>query len=195
MYDSDTAAGPRVVRLTAWMDVLVCSATQTVSEERSERTPPPPTSKYSSSSSSLTSLHAHSHLMSTSTPLHLPTHLPYPIKIVAHAVQPSATVQRGTRLLTYSFLHTSKETGQETRFGTWDSPIEGVVDSWVFKLNDTISARRSVDTPAIKITEPCKHEIQLHGLCCVCGKDMTRYVLNVSITPNFALTPMYCSQL
>ena len=112
--------------------------------------------------------------MSTPTPLHLPTHFPYPIKITSIAVLPDAPVDRGTRLLTYSFTHVSKEDGREVRFGTWDSPIEGTVHSWVFKLGDTISARRSADSPAINVTEPCKHEVQLHGLCCLCGKDMTK---------------------
>ena len=126
-----------------------------------------------------------SSLMSTPTPLHLPSHLPYPIKIVSFDVQQSKTVERGTRLLTYSFTHVSKETGKEVRFGTWDSPIEGTVDSWVYKLNEVISARRSTEEPAIKITEPCKHEIQLHGLCCVCGKDMTRLVATYRVARVF----------
>lgn len=114
--------------------------------------------------------------MSSPTPLHLPPHLPYPIKIVSYAVQPANDVKRGARLLTYSFKYASKETGEELRFGTWDSPIEGTLDSWAFKLNESISARTSAEIAAVKITEPCKHEIQLHGLCCVCGKDMTRSV-------------------
>ncbi|EKM61406.1 uncharacterized protein PHACADRAFT_204575 [Phanerochaete carnosa HHB-10118-sp] len=113
--------------------------------------------------------------MSDSTELYLSPQLPYPIKVVAHEVQAADTVQRGTRLLSYSFTHHSPESGRETRFGTWDSSIEGTVDSWTFKPGDTVSQRRAREQPAIKILEPCKHGMQLGGLCCLCGKDMTDY--------------------
>lgn len=114
--------------------------------------------------------------MSDPTELYLPPHLPYPIKVVAHEVQPTDTVQRGTRLLSYSFTHKSPETGKETRFGTWDSSIEGTVDSWTFKPGDIVSQRKATEQPAIRILEPCKHGIQVSGLCALCGKDMTECV-------------------
>ena len=111
--------------------------------------------------------------MSDPTELFLPDTLPYPIKVTAHAVQPADNVQRGTRLLSYSFTYNSPETGKEVRFGTWDCSIEGTVDSWGFKQGETVSQRRARELPAIKIIEPCKHQMQLAGLCCICGKDMT----------------------
>jgi RNA polymerase II subunit A C-terminal domain phosphatase len=111
--------------------------------------------------------------MADPTDLFLPDSLPYPIKVVAHAVKPSDKVQRGTRLLSYSFTHSSPEAGKETRFGTWDCSIEGTVDSWGFHKGETVSLRRACTTPAIKVVEPCKHQMQLAGLCCICGKDMT----------------------
>ncbi|KAI0684753.1 hypothetical protein BC835DRAFT_1523744 [Cytidiella melzeri] len=112
-------------------------------------------------------------LMSSPTDLYLPPHLPYPIKIVAHAAQPNATVERGTRLLSYSFTHTSAEKEKETRFGTWDSSIEGTVEKWFLKVGETVSQRRAIEAPAVVVNEPCKHGMQLGGLCCLCGKDMT----------------------
>lgn len=111
--------------------------------------------------------------MSDPTDLFLPPHLPYPIKLVAHAAHPGDTVQRGTRLLSYSFNYTNAENEQELRFGTWDSSIEGTLDRWAFAVGETVSQRRALTTPAVKITEPCKHGMQLGGLCCLCGKDMT----------------------
>ena len=111
--------------------------------------------------------------MSSPTDLYLPPHLPYPIKIVAHAVQPNANIERGTRLLSYSFSHISPQNGKEIRFGTWDSTIEGTVASWGFKQGESVSKRHAAEVPAIKVTEPCKHGMQLSGLCCLCGKDMT----------------------
>ncbi|KAI0347959.1 hypothetical protein BDW22DRAFT_1350081 [Trametopsis cervina] len=111
--------------------------------------------------------------MSSPTELFLPPHLPYPIKVVAHAVQSRAAIERGTRLLSYSFTHISADNEKEVRFGTWDSSIEGTVDSWLLKPGETVSLRRATEIPAIKVTEPCKHGMQIGGLCCLCGKDMT----------------------
>lgn len=88
-------------------------------------------------------------------------------------------------MLSYSFTHDSPETGKEIRFGTWDSNIEGTVDSWAFKPGDTVSQRKARELPAIKILEPCKHGIQLGGLCCICGKDMTEYARRHA--PRFAV--------
>ncbi|KAI0931282.1 hypothetical protein AcW1_001269 [Taiwanofungus camphoratus] len=115
--------------------------------------------------------------MSSPTEFRLPPDLPYPIKIVSHTVQPSATVDRGTRLLSYSFTHAPPDaTAQpEVRFGTWDSSFEGTVEKWGFKQGEAVSARKAKEVPAIYVTEPCKHSIQLHGLCGICGKDMTSY--------------------
>lgn len=110
--------------------------------------------------------------MADSTDLYLPPHLPYPIKITALAVSESADVQRGTRLLSYSFTYRGADK-PELRFGTWDSSVEGSVAKWHFKTGETISQRRAKDAPALAVTEPCKHGIQLGGLCCLCGKDMT----------------------
>lgn len=113
------------------------------------------------------------HTMSDSTELHLPPHLPFPIKLVSHAAHPSASVQRGTCLLNYSFSYTLPNAQKETRFGTWDSSVEGTIDKWNFHPGDTISQRKAREIAALTITEPCKHGVQLGGLCCLCGKDMT----------------------
>lgn len=31
-------------------------------------------------------------------------------------------------------------------------------------------------SPIVYILEPCTHDVQLHGLCALCGKDLTVYV-------------------
>lgn len=116
--------------------------------------------------------------MSSPTDILLPPNLPYPIKVASLDVQLGASVQRGTRLLTYSFVYLSPATGSksETRFGTWDCSIEGTIDSWKVKVGDVISAQRAKQKPIICITEPCKHGVQIGGLCGLCGKDMTECV-------------------
>ncbi|CAL1694574.1 unnamed protein product [Somion occarium] len=111
----------------------------------------------------------------TPTNLHLPLNLPYPITIVAHAAQPADKIQRGTRLLSYSFTHLSPNSLPEVRYGTWDSTIEGTLDKWNFQPGDHISRRKAHEVPAVLVSEPCKHDIQMAGLCCQCGKDMTIY--------------------
>ncbi|KXN90103.1 RNA polymerase II subunit A C-terminal domain phosphatase [Leucoagaricus sp. SymC.cos] len=107
--------------------------------------------------------------------LFLPQAFPFPIKIVALEAKPADSVKRGTRLLTYSFAYIPKTPGvnPETRFGTWDAAIEGTLDSWKLKPGDVISKNKARDKPAVIIIEPCKHGIQLGGLCVLCGKDMT----------------------
>jgi RNA polymerase II subunit A C-terminal domain phosphatase len=117
--------------------------------------------------------------MSSSTNLYLPTSFPYPIKIVSLDASSVSSIQRGTRLLTYSFEYTPRppDAKPETRFGTWDSVFEGVINSWQIKRGDVISERRAREKPALLITEPCKHGVQIGGLCGLCGKDMTEYVV------------------
>ncbi|KAI0756315.1 hypothetical protein C8Q80DRAFT_1127923 [Daedaleopsis nitida] len=115
--------------------------------------------------------------MSSSTELYLPPSLPYPIKLVSLAVQPNFDVQRGSRLLDYSFTHRPPDPGArpELRFGTWDSSLEGTITKWSFAKGQIISERMARETPAAYILEPCKHGVQLGGLCCLCGKDMTSF--------------------
>ncbi|KAF7784248.1 hypothetical protein Agabi119p4_413 [Agaricus bisporus var. burnettii] len=112
---------------------------------------------------------------SSPTELFLPQFFPFPITIVTLDAQPRDTVQRGTRLLTYSFVHISHSADltPETRFGTWDAAIEGTLDSWKFNAGDIVSRNKAKRSPALVIVEPCKHGIQVSGLCVICGKDMT----------------------
>ncbi|KAF5375137.1 hypothetical protein D9758_000554 [Tetrapyrgos nigripes] len=109
------------------------------------------------------------------TPLFLPPSFPYPIKVVSIDASVSSEIKRGTRLLSYSFVYLSRSVGAqpETRFGTWDSAIEGTLRSWNIRVGDVISQRRAKDKAVGIVIEPCKHGMQLGGLCVLCGKDMT----------------------
>lgn len=117
---------------------------------------------------------------SSPTELFLPQSLSFPIKIVSLEAKTTDFVKRSTRLLTYSFAHISNTPGAkpETRFGTWDAAIEGTLDCWNYRVGDVISKNKARDKPALVIIEPCKHGIQLGGLCVLCGKDMTKCVDN-----------------
>lgn len=114
--------------------------------------------------------------MASSTELYLPANLPYPIKIVALAHSTQASIDRGTNLLNYSYIYVlnpKEPIEMETRYGTWESPIAGIIDSWKLRAGDVVSSRRANERPVLLVTEPCKHGIQLGGLCCLCGRDMT----------------------
>ncbi|PIL27260.1 hypothetical protein GSI_10405 [Ganoderma sinense ZZ0214-1] len=112
--------------------------------------------------------------MSSPTQLKLPNSLPYPIKLLHLAAPPNTDVQRGTRLLDYSFAYLSPEGQTESRFGTWDSPLDGTITRWLFNKGEVIHRSRAEDSPAVSILEPCKHGIVFGGLCGICGKDLTR---------------------
>jgi len=117
-----------------------------------------------------------SSMASSPTQLYLPQTFPYPIKIVSIDTRSSSSIQRGTRLLSYSFVYLPSDAQPETRFGTWDAAIEGTIDKWNIKTGDVISLRRAREKPVVVVIEPCKHGMQLGGLCVLCGKDMTKYV-------------------
>lgn len=126
--------------------------------------------------------------MSSPTDLHLPPSLPYPIKVASLDVKQGAYVQRGARLLSYSFKYQSSTPGArpELRFGTWDSLLEGTVEAWTVRVGDEIPLQRSKQKSVITILEPCKHGVQVGGLCGICGKDMTAWVASLSSTaPGF----------
>jgi RNA polymerase II subunit A-like phosphatase len=84
--------------------------------------------------------------------------------------------------LTYSFVYLSNVSGSkpENRYGTWDSAVEGVIDAWSVKPGDVLTLRRSQEKPVVLVTEPCKHGVQIGGLCGLCGKDMTGYAFVVA---------------
>ncbi|KAF5392414.1 hypothetical protein D9757_002308 [Collybiopsis confluens] len=109
------------------------------------------------------------------TELYLPSSFPFPIKISSIDAAPESNIERGTRLLSYSFVHLAHAQGSqpETRFGTWDSAIDGTLQSWNIKIGDVISQKKAKDKPIAVVIEPCKHGMQLQGLCVLCGKDMT----------------------
>ncbi|EPQ60326.1 hypothetical protein GLOTRDRAFT_118635 [Gloeophyllum trabeum ATCC 11539] len=115
--------------------------------------------------------------MSTPTELFLPPDLPYPIKVASIDARAASSVERGTRLLTYTFTYVSPDRNArpEPRYGTWDSTVEGTIDKWNIKSGEILSQGKAKERPALLVTEPCKHGVQIGGLCGLCGKDMTEY--------------------
>ncbi|KAF8185043.1 hypothetical protein K438DRAFT_1837313 [Mycena galopus ATCC 62051] len=112
---------------------------------------------------------------SSATDLFLPQSFPYPIKVVSIDAAVDSLVQRGTRLLSYSFVHVPAEPGAppEPRFGTWDSALDGTLQAWKVRAGEVITQRKAKDRPVALVLEECKHGMQISGLCVLCGKDMT----------------------
>ncbi|KAF7436339.1 Carboxy-terminal domain (CTD) phosphatase [Pleurotus ostreatus] len=130
--------------------------------------------------------------MSGPTELYLPLTFPFPIKVISIDAKPASNIQRGQRLLSYSFVHLAPTAGAqpETRFGTWDSTVEGEIAAWNTKAGDVISARKAKDKPVVLVNEPCTHGIQIGGLCGLCGKDMTDYDYTGFSDASRAVIPM-----
>jgi RNA polymerase II subunit A C-terminal domain phosphatase len=114
-------------------------------------------------------------MSSSSSQIFLPPGTPFPISIVKIRARASNSVQRGSPLLTYSFTSQPSEPGGHTQllFGVWDCPVEGTIERWCVKERDVITSDKDA---VLHITEPCKHGIQMGGLCALCGKDMTECV-------------------
>ncbi len=113
----------------------------------------------------------------TPTDVFFPPGWPYPITISTIDAPQSSTVSRGSRLLSYSYQYLPRGSPRpETRFGTWDSAIDGDIQTWNIRPGDVVSVAKAKQKPALVVKEPCKHGVQHMGLCVLCGKDMTKYV-------------------
>lgn len=128
--------------------------------------------------------------MSAPSDIYLPRTLPYPITLIDVHVKPGDEVKRGTRLLSYSFRNalpgvSTASSSSQTSFGTWDAPVDGTITRWNVAKGDTLDKARAAARPAVVLDEPCKHGLQMGGLCAICGKDMTacvRAIIWVSLT-------------
>lgn len=52
---------------------------------------------------------------------------------------------------------------------SFESPVEGVVGTWLVWNDDLLRGPRDV----CEITEDCKHSVVFNGMCAECGKDLT----------------------
>lgn len=127
----------------------------------------------------------------SSTHLRLPDSLPYPITITSIVAQPSTSITRGTPLLNYSFDYASKqpETDNASQsnstnaskkaklIGTWEASVDGTIESWTVAAGTRMTRQDAQAKPVVSVLEECSHPMQISGMCAVCGKDTTLYVL------------------
>ena len=130
------------------------------------------------------------------TPVTLTTALRYPIRIVAQLVEAGASVTHGQPL--FSFTEDpppsagpsdakGKGRASSADVRTFLSPLEGALASWAVAPGAAVRDTKCVTASGVRtdhcrqtvlsISEPCLHPIQLGGLCGVCGKDLTVYVV------------------
>ncbi|SCV70695.1 BQ2448_3457 [Microbotryum intermedium] len=113
---------------------------------------------------------------SASTTLFAPASLPFPITIQRLLVQqPQCAITKTQALFTYSFvpnLVIPVEGKQERLSKVYESPVEGQFEGWADGIRQG-TVVRDTNVPLVYIKEDCTHDVQLHGLCALCGKDLT----------------------
>ena len=103
----------------------------------------------------------------------LGSRLHYPITITKLLKSPGDKIKKQESIVEYKFTWRRK-VGEDTwtdeiTYTEFDSPAEGVLKEWRIREGMVINA----DAPCMTVEEACGHEIQIQGLCSLCGADMT----------------------
>ncbi|SGY78637.1 BQ5605_C008g04904 [Microbotryum silenes-dioicae] len=115
---------------------------------------------------------------SSFTTLFAPSSLPFPITIQRLLVQqPHSPITKTQALFTYSFVPRTGAPGPsdgkaERLSKVYESPIEGQFEGWADRISHG-TVVRDTNVPLVYIKEDCTHDVQLHGLCALCGRDLT----------------------
>lgn len=101
------------------------------------------------------------------------TRLHYPITITKLLKSPGDSIKKQESIIEYKFTWRRKinddEWSDETTYTEFDSPAEGILKEWRVKEGMVIGA----DGPCMLVEESCGHEVQIQGMCSLCGADMT----------------------
>lgn len=104
---------------------------------------------------------------------HLGSRLHYPITITKLLKSPGDSIKKQEDIIEYKFSWRRRigddEWVDETTYTEFDSPAEGILKEWRIKEGMVINA----DMPCMTVEEACGHEVQISGLCSLCGADMT----------------------
>jgi len=126
--------------------------------------------------------------MTETTAIKLPESTPFPVKIVSVLIRKGANISKHQPVIRYTYWEfqdapdaaaydydndnksfQSKKKVRVDLMGSFESPIDGVVDEVLIKNGDEIISQ---DQEIAKIIEPCSHPIQYGGLCALCGKSL-----------------------
>jgi RNA polymerase II subunit A-like phosphatase len=102
----------------------------------------------------------------------LGSRLHYPITVTKLLKSPGDSIRKQENIIEYKFTWKRKvgeDSVDQTTYTEYDSPAEGILKEWRVKEGQVISA----DTPCMTVEEACGHEVQIQGLCSLCGADMT----------------------
>ncbi|CUS21425.1 LAQU0S03e02300g1_1 [Lachancea quebecensis] len=114
------------------------------------------------------------------TPIRLPSNLPFPVTIAKLCVSTGDSVKKGQRLFVYKYWELqdiitapNEEAPKKKRrvdlIGTFDSPVEGTLVSLNIGLGDEFVNDANV---IAEVSQLCSHEVTYGGLCVVCGKTV-----------------------
>ena len=105
--------------------------------------------------------------------VHLGSRLHYPITITKLLKKPGDSVKKQETIIEYKFSWrrriNDEEWSDETTYTEFDSPAEGTLKEWRLEEGMVVHA----DMPCMTVEESCSHEVQIQGLCSLCGQDMT----------------------
>mgnify|MGYP005989083551 FL=1 len=103
----------------------------------------------------------------------LGSRLHYPITITKLLKSPGDAIKKQENIIEYKFTWRRKvnddEWTDETTYTEYDSPAEGTLKEWRIREGQVIGA----DTACMTVEEACGHEVQIQGMCSLCGADMT----------------------
>lgn len=103
----------------------------------------------------------------------LGSRLHYPITITKLLKNPGDSIKKQESIIEYKFSwkrRVNEDTwSDETTYTEFDSPAEGTLKEWRIREGMVIVA----DAPCMLVEESCGHEVQIQGLCSLCGADMT----------------------
>ncbi|KAI5460338.1 hypothetical protein BGZ63DRAFT_357732 [Mariannaea sp. PMI_226] len=103
----------------------------------------------------------------------LGSRLHYPITITKLLKRAGDSIKKQETIFEYKFTWRRKINDDvwddETTYTEYNSPADGVLKEWRIREGQEIGR----DTPCMVVEESCGHEVQIQGLCTLCGADLT----------------------
>ncbi|KAI5959149.1 fcp1 [Candida pseudojiufengensis] len=116
--------------------------------------------------------------MSESTPIKLPSSLPFPVIISSILCSKGESITKHKEIFKYKYWVYQDDPNSKDeppkkirveRIGTFESPIEGIIEKINVFNNEEILHN---DIEILNIKELCTHTVQYGGLCALCGKSL-----------------------
>ena len=108
---------------------------------------------------------------------HLGSRLHYPITITKLLRSPGDKIKKGEAIFEYKWEWRRAVDDDDKKFqkvksySDFGSPAEGVLKQW--KPDIVEGAVIEENMACMTVEESCAHEVQIHGMCSICGQDMT----------------------